>query len=372
VIKHIREIFMSLWAWLTGQVQGVATRPTAIVVQDDQVEPRKDDATRAKLTGTVMTSEKNYLRIWLREMFLEHDQLWFTQRYPAIHTLVKLQFGNVDTEIANLSGPSKLGNLSPPKLSQSVLLAYPLTALLPFRGGTVGVDAGLVSMQASNLVDRFTKVVGDFAAKLAVPQVSTAIDLAGPVAAGIQDLFGAGQANFRLYFRDTFSAGAGGSRLQSCFVFLSGHPDGTIPANQVWVLDGQVRIGSAAESAEAPIGQDYMLLQIESVDERDDYQSLSVIAEPLQLAVDAALGGEAEKAKTLLRAAKIATMRSQDLTQLDRRRVAAALDQHLSDITGVADVQGFVADNKYALAKAMAKAPTPREAELLPDVDPFA
>jgi hypothetical protein len=58
--------------------------------------------------------------------------------------VIGLDHGGQRSEFANVSGRSPF-DIQQPDLGRSILNDYPLTQLLPFRGGAIELDCGLVS-----------------------------------------------------------------------------------------------------------------------------------------------------------------------------------------------------------------------------------
>jgi hypothetical protein len=322
---------MSLWNWFSGQIESITIRPTRIFVPKSNDLIADASGAVGTTSGVKLVAEEHYLRLWLREMCLRDDRVWFTTRYPAVHSVVGLQYGDRTLELANISGNSKL-QLKAVDLDRSVQTNYPLTALLPFRGGTVQLDCGLVSMKNDDLVKEFTGVVSDFAGKLTVPQVSSAISLASSVASGIQEVLTGGAAAAKLYYHTAFTGQNAATELVSGFIFLSAVPENTISRDQLWITSNGVRKGVNKDSLTSLDVSDYMVVQIECVVARDDWQQLTSIADPFQVAVDAKIGGDTDKAKVLFNQARMAAFKSTDLTSLDRKRVLAAMVMHFNEL----------------------------------------
>lgn len=276
-------------------------------------------------------AEQHYVRIWLAEMFLRDGGKWFTKRYPLAYSLVSLAYSDQQgVDFANVSGKNRL-EIKQTDLGRSVLYGYPLTPLLPFRGGTISLDCGLVSMATDNLVTSFASVVSEFAGKLGGAQVSVAADLAGSVASSVQALLGAGDAVSKLYYHNVFTATPGGTALNSGYLLLSDVPDGAIDPAQIWYTDAGLRQGVAKDALHALDRQDYLLFQIECVAERDDYQSFSYIAQPFNDALQARADGDDTKGNVLIAQAKRAVQASPDFTGADRKRVRLAIDKAYAD-----------------------------------------
>lgn len=346
---------MKLWDFLTEQIKGVTTRPTGLWVPDANVDP-------PDRSGVNLVAEEYYLRIWLREMCLRNDRLWFTTRLPIVHSVTVLRYGDQTQELPAIAGKSSL-DVTQAKLSNSIQLSTALTGLLPFRGGSVSVDCGLSSAEASDMLDTFTNVVSTFASQLAQPQIAATVQMAAAVVDGVQGLLGAGKSEPKLYYRNTFAAGGGADALRSGFVFLSAHAEGSIPREQVFVRDGRILMGASRDAAKPPEPHDYMLIEMAAVRERDDWAKLTAIDAPFQEAIAAQLEGDPERAKQRFNQARIAAFRSPDLTALDRKRVLQALTHQFSQGLENAAVPGV-----SALAVAMDSAPSSDEARWLPDL----
>jgi len=270
--------------------------------------------------ATVAAAEDNYIRLWLVEMFLENNEYWFKTYYPLVYSMVALRYADAVVELANVSGKNALA-IEQVDLGRTIASHYPLTPLLPFRGGDMAVDCGLVSMAASNAIQSFAGVVSDFAGKLAQPQAAAAVALASSIASGVQSLLGAGDAVPQLYFHDTLG---GGAPLQAGFLFLSTAPQGTYRAEDLFVTPDGLRTGTR-DNLVALDAQDYLLIEIAVTDHRDDFRQFTAIRDPFEAALEAKLDGEPEKADLLRRQALRAAARSADLTATDRKVVSEAI-----------------------------------------------
>ncbi|NWN22975.1 hypothetical protein GY661_24310, partial [Escherichia coli] len=86
-------------------------------------------------TGVNAQAEQHYVQLILGEMFLRRSGEWFTKRYPLVYSLIALHYGDQPKlEFANVSGKNRF-EIKQADLDHSILRNYPLTPLLPFRGG---------------------------------------------------------------------------------------------------------------------------------------------------------------------------------------------------------------------------------------------
>ncbi len=285
----------------------------------------------------LIESGHHYFRIWLKDMRLGRTRHWFTDLYPATHGLTALQFGDSSLEIASLIGPMDLGkDINKDNIGVSVIINKPLTPLLPFKGGTVSLDAGLVSIPAEGGMSAFLNSVSRFAQMLDVPQVSSVVNLAEPVAASIGELLLLDGPAVRLNYSATFAATGGGSVLEDCMFVVASLPDGTLDPDQLWVVDHKLRVGDSPQDAGPLDDCDYLLFHIERVDARDDWEQFADIAEPIQAAMKAALEGKAEEVEFQIMTARAKVLASPDLTRVDQFRILREIEKRKREITDLA------------------------------------
>src|SRR5207245_9158975 len=120
--------------------------------------------------------------LWLSEMFLKRDVEWFRTRHPAVHAVVRFDFGDKKIELPTVAGLFDLPGIDTKNLGDVIQLNYQLTGLLPFNGGSVEILAGLLAMTGADYLEQSIKTLGQFSSLLAVPQLSAVLNVAGPIA----------------------------------------------------------------------------------------------------------------------------------------------------------------------------------------------
>ncbi|OWV31740.1 hypothetical protein B5C34_14595 [Pacificimonas flava] len=199
--------------------------------------------------------------------------------------------------------------------------------MLPFNGGTITLDCGLVSLKANDIIETFAGVVSDLASHLNAPQISQLTSVATSVASGVQDLLGAGDAETVLYLHDAFDA----STLTSGHIFLSSLRQDEVEPSEVWMSrDGAVRKEERGPY-KALRPQDYIVLRLEVTSERDDWRSISSIAKPLDMTLIYRAQGDAAKARSNLEQAIVAIFSSPELTDLDKKRIVEGIRKQLQN-----------------------------------------
>lgn len=334
---------MSLLETLKGWIKKDAVKYLAPRIPFDHVEnPKYEDR--------VLRAQKDYCRLVLAEMHLKEGTSWFSKWYPVVHALVRFQFGGKTVDIPRVAGTSQIANLEKQDLSKRVALNYPLTTTMPFNGGDVEIEAGLLAMQGSNDLKSLLKVLGDFSGLLAVPQLSAALAVAGPLANGLQSLLSGDNGHLELGFHQTFANTGGDSDLRPGYhaVLLDTAKD----PKELWVKGDRLHVGKTLASSEMLTGVTHMLLRLEGFSERDDWAELKNIDEPFEKAKEALVRNgfqENDEYVTQFRAAQSAAVTSPDLTRADQIRVAKAIKDALGEVKGL----GSVPDKKAGLADAV-------------------
>jgi len=308
---------MSLWQWAKERWWDRDTTKFSIKLIDD---PAHVDS---HSVSAPLEANKTYFRLRLAEMFLKKDVKMGSSWYPAVHSLVRFDFGNQPQfEVPNIVDPVIQG-MKPRGAGDVIVRGLALTPPMPFRGGNVAINAGLVAIEGENHLRKFIGILGGFASLLNVPQLSAAIGMAEPLASGIQELFGAGKGQLRLGIKRESSA----EGLKRCYIAALGAKEADVDANSLWVVEHELREGVSLTSNTPFDRFDYMLLQVEIFENRDDWNQLTYVAEPLNEVIDALSSGDEAKAKLQLQSAKRNVWKSQDLTQADRTRVVARLNE---------------------------------------------
>ena len=277
-------------------------------------------------TGAACLAGAHYFRLWLAEMRLAQDQAWFTTRHPAVHSLVRLRFGDEDLELPRIAGPMTLPGLDQAHLGAVVHLDHPLTPLLPYNGGVVEVSAGLVALEGTSVLREFVKAVDAVTQVLAQPPLSTALAAIGPVTRAVQTLFGAAAGRQHLGVHLAYAGDQAPRALHAGYVAVIRRDAAQLAAQDLSVQQGLLRFrGAPLTSA------DYLLFRIERMAERDDWDSLVSIAAPFRDALAALSHGNTTVAEAHVRRAMLEAWASPDLTRADRTRVCGEIKRTYQD-----------------------------------------
>jgi len=366
---------MSLWDTLETVVATESEHYVYARLPADHIHPAPPGSADLDY-DTALETEKHYLRVWLSEMCLAHDRKWCSTWHPVAHSSVRLQFGGylgrpTTVDIPHVAGPLHLDGVGTANLDEVVQLNHPLTALLPFRGGDVEVTAGLLAMKGRDHLETTLGILGELSGLLAVPQLSAALVVIGPLASGLEKLVGATDGRMHLGLHDTW-VGRGGTApniLKPGYLVVARTTADRLPPAELWVRDGRLCRGASLDHAGPLTGVTYMLLRIEGRAERDDWSALTTLASLRDMALEHLLRGDEGAASTALTAARMAALRAPELTRIDALRVATQLVREHEEVAAELGRRSARSPMERTFAELMAEAPSVEEVWAEVDLD---
>jgi hypothetical protein len=282
--------------------------------------------------GKAVREGEAYVRLWLTQMYLSNDRTWFQGWYPVTHALVKLRFADQEVTVPYVAGPGTLKDLDDKHLGKVIQLNHQLTGLLPYNGGSVDVQAGLLAMKGDNQLSAALKVVSDVSGLLAVPQLSAVLAIAEPLANGVQGLLTTSAGGLQLGLQQTFTSAAGGANgLRSGYFVAVAAAEADVRPQRLWVVEDVLRAGDKPATSTPYTGASFMLFRLEVSTEHDNYRGFTTIERHMRDAEKSLFDAKAEEATTHLRAACLEAWQSPDLTTADRRRLIEALKQRFAE-----------------------------------------
>ncbi|HWR09356.1 hypothetical protein [Sporomusa sp.] len=280
----------------------------------------------------VFQEGQHYFRLRLAEMFLKDDRKLFRKYVPVVSSVVSLQFGsNAAQQLPSVAGPLAL-NLNESSLGQGVELNYSLTNLVPYRGGNVSISAALLAYVNKDYFPPFLSLANSISSLLTIGQLSTTLKVVESAVTGIQDLLAGGDKDIRLVYHDEYSGtdSLGGVSLQSGYFAVIGADAGRFNPEKLFVKNSQLYFGDEPQSAKPLTGYDYMLFSVEAALYRDDFRYFAEYNSLLYTAIEKGMTDKTE-GDAVIRAAMLAVFKSDDLTYVDKTRVAAALKEEYEE-----------------------------------------
>lgn len=274
-----------------------------------------------------LVADRAYFSLSLAHGFLDRDVNWFKRRYAAVHVSARLDVAGRTTTVTRLAQPAE-GKLGP-----GVWLDYPVTGLVPYRGGTVEIEAGLSALERSSYLGAAVGILADFSA-LVAPPLSTTVAVAGKVTEGIQKVLAAGEEEIVLGLHEALAAsGGGGNELAPGYLAVVKATEEELDPTTLSVHDSRLHV-SDGKRAKPLVGFSYLLFRVDAVLERDDWR-FERFDELIGKAIDAHFAGDPEKFRGFRNAVLAEVLKSPDLTEPDRFRIARAIAAELEQVTGM-------------------------------------
>ncbi len=216
-------------------------------------------------------ADQAYFVIRIAEMYLNHTRTLWRKFYPLLHGYIE-HAGQAEHAVA---GPAQLPDIGSTNLDRLINLNYRLAGPLPFRGGDVSVYIGLFSVPGQDVTKTLLDTLGTIAG-LAGAGLGQAVPLANAVKAGVEGLIGLDSCALQLAVRDTFFQN---NPLRSGFYVGINAAVGDVAVDQLWIRQGRLLVGADPIAARPYEDHDYMLLEVERRDRREDWPRLPGLAE---------------------------------------------------------------------------------------------
>ena len=301
--------------------------------------------------GVTMTPNDSYVRIWLSELFLAKQVAWGVERSPAVQASIRLLYGGLSPQtFATLIQP-------PVTSAHGIFEDHQLTELLPYRGQSVELQAGLYEILGASHLRTAINIVTDFAS-LVTPPVSAALAVIDKVAVGIEKVIEANAADPMLSLQGTLAAPGGGltNELKPGWLVVVRATEADLPEAALHLCDGRL-----CRDGERLTGFDYLVLRIEGRQARDDWRTPDLDG-AINEAVYARDVGRPDEYERLRANALSKIYFSADFTPPQRKQVAAMVAEELGSAA-----PGAIAPGETTVAAIVARRglPSRREVEHL-------
>ena len=216
-------------------------------------------------------NDQSYFNVRMKEMFIRRTRVLWRSLYPMLHAYVSYN----NCEEHTVVGPGQLKDFGSNNLDRVTVLNNLLSGPHPYKGGEVAVMVGLYSIPGEDAAKVLFNTVGQIAG-LGGLSLGPAVEIASLVKAGVENILGIKGASLDLGVKDTFF---GGNPLRSGYYVGINVPETEIQFERVFMREGRLIYGRDPLSARPFEEHDYMLLEVEALNERADWPGLPVIAD---------------------------------------------------------------------------------------------
>ncbi|WP_018680426.1 hypothetical protein [Actinokineospora enzanensis] len=280
--------------------------------------------------GAPVVPNAGYLRIFFAEGFLADQRTWGRNQFPALHGGVSLSMLGGTPAFTTLARP-------PDKwTTPGAQVDFPMTALLPFTGGVVEIEAALYKATTDGPLGTAVGLIGKLATLLGQP-LATAAQVADKLSDGLDAILGASGDTPVLGLHAALTSGDGPAVLRpGHFVLLSAPPASLRGTPEI--ADGRLRL-RVGDGLEDPTGVDYLVIRVQCLTERDDWR-FPELDELIRIAGDAAIHHRDEEFQARRTEAISRAYNNPDLTPPDRRRVALLVKSELDSLGDLGIIPG--------------------------------
>ena len=247
VLQRTRELLRSL--------QSSPTRPpVAATIADDQVIGGNGP-------GVPFEPDAHYFQVRVNEMFLASSRQWFARFDPMVLVVSEFIYDKSVRAVPMVVGPSLLAKYGQKLPSGMILADTRVAGLHPYKGGRLNVAVVLSQVQTVNYARELLKVVESAAGVGLATGLGVYLNLTGVVLDGLEALLGVEATSPVMGFRKEFDPSAGDRFAPSWFALID-QPEGALDPATLWVRNGRLHVGDAADSAKPFRDADFVLYSI--------------------------------------------------------------------------------------------------------------
>jgi hypothetical protein len=255
-----------LKSWLE-YVKGQKTERMVSVRIDGEDEEQKSN---------IFQPDESYFVIRVAEMFVR-DRRQFTRTFiPLAVAVTEFLYAGKQEIVPFVVGKEILKSIDQYVSGNKV--EYRNTSVagpIPYMGGNFGLFIGLYRTEVSDLSRKLFGLLGGILSRFDATGLSRYLDLAEPLGAGLRDLLGMKEVEFRLGQREEFDAVSGSSQFRSGYLAHLNCTEADLRNKHLLIRDGLLHV----KENDGPLRRfddcDYCLTLIEHLSERTDYTALS-------------------------------------------------------------------------------------------------
>ncbi|MDD2903823.1 MAG: hypothetical protein PHU44_15460 [Syntrophales bacterium] len=244
----------------------------------DRLEDQRVD--EAGYSPKVFEPDKSYFQIRLAEMFLRESTVYGMGYVPLCVLLSDFLYAEPGKETKRQTFPFYAGNQILKGLEQYVGKAYvelfdtKVVGPIPYIGADVGLFVGLFRSQVSNLAASLFKFAENIVSAFDVTKLSTFLEIARPLSAGLADILGLDEVDYILGQRNDFYDKPNDVRqFREGYLVYINCPEDHSAIKNLRVKDGRLVTGPDKTSVTPFRDFDFCLLRIECLETRNDYRT---------------------------------------------------------------------------------------------------
>ncbi len=261
-----------------------------------------------------LVPDETYVEIWLESMHIINTRKFTTRFFPALTSEVAVTHrGRAPGRYFVVTSPASLRNVGRAGAGRVLIESTCLAGPLPYRGGSIGVDLGLLRLKATDLTEPYLGLLSEVAIAAGIAFAGPAAPFVAPIVAGLTSLV-------RVATKDGLEIGLYRQfRKPRAGLFgIFGIPDSASNRKRLSLdQDRKVRLDGQPVK-----GVPYILFSIQRVPHRHDWEGLPDVGTAYKRARQALEpGGRPGDLRQLLAAFERTTRLSDDLITSDAEHI---------------------------------------------------
>lgn len=289
------------------------------------------DKTPDGLQHMPLKAEDGYLNVWLQSFRITNVRKGLKSFYGTVYSFISLpvldQNGGKKAEFQVLTTPGQLKNIDASHVDRIVVLNQRLLGPIPYRGGDLELEIGLVSVKEADLAGPFLSVLDSLSKTAGVSFITSALPFAGPLKDGINLLSGASSDSIlEIGLSTAYSPAETG-----CFAVMRAQPNVVNPG-QLRIDDDRRLVND--KSRQSISNYPYLVFRVEVSKQRDDFFLIPDVALAYKKLRDEIRGGDLNKINDAFAVFRRTALSSPDLLIVDAQRLVAKIDADVKAVVG--------------------------------------
>jgi hypothetical protein len=288
-----------------------------VSLQEDQLPYPADGATFVK--------DECYLSIFVDSLRITRERVFSSRYYGAVFSYASIErLGSKKTQLRTIVVPNNLKNIDPVGISRVITSNIRVAGPVPYRGGDIGLELGLVAVKSVDFASSYLQLVEDIAKTAGVGLIQSALPFAHLLEKGVNLLFGTNQNVKLLVGIDTNL-----EPHNSSFALIALEPQQIYGRKlKIRAEDRRLLNDDGSDFTAAP----YLVFRIEGAKERDDWANIDYLRTSYEDYRSALERRRQNDAMAALERFRVNTLLSPDLIPGDAQRLYERADQFMKAV----------------------------------------
>lgn len=304
--------------WLTTLVHKISgAKVTDWTLLENIADPGLD------IAGKPLAAGQHYIELYVESLRLEKARRFATTFHPLIYTFASLaRQGANRAELSKVTKPQNLGTLGSADLRRVITVSKRMMPATPWRGDPYGLELGLFSVKAGNVLTPLIDLVASVSEKAGLTIV-TKFDPFLPLISQGLDIIAGQTDDTELELAIDTDISLAESRLYA----LIARPKGTIDPASVTLDKADRKLLVNGKQLEAA----YCVFSIRSRPDNPDWGTIPALRDAYADFTSAIVSGKHKEAEEALAGFNRQVIVSPDLTTTDKDRLRAKARADLRD-----------------------------------------